>query len=115
MSMTAASYRRHRLPPAIIAHAVCLHLRFALSPRAVEKMLLDRGVEVSYETLRRRAVKFGTAIARGLRLRQQRSGRVGDVIAQEQRPQRLAEHIAGAVDVVAGRGGAVSIKPVNRH
>ena len=76
MSDSAPSYKRHRFPPAVIAHAVWLYLRFSLSLRAVEEMLLERGVEVSHETLRRWVAKFGPAIARGLRRRQARSGRV---------------------------------------
>lgn len=76
MSKTLACYRRHRFPPAIIAHAVWLYLRFSLSLRAVEELLLERGVEVSYETLRRWVIKFGPLIARGLRRRQARSGDV---------------------------------------
>ena len=73
MSMTTASYKRHRFPAAIIAHAVWLCLRFSLSLRTVEEMLLERGVEVSYETLRRWVGKFDPMIARGLRRRQAHS------------------------------------------
>lgn len=76
MSETAVCYKRHRFPPALIAHAVWLYLRFSLSLRAVEEMLLERGVEVSHETLRRWVAKFGPLIARGLRRRQARSGDV---------------------------------------
>ena len=76
MSQTAACYKRHRFSPAIIAHAVWLYLRFSLSLRAVEELLLERGVEVSHETLRRWVAKFGPLIARGLRRRQARPGRV---------------------------------------
>ena len=76
MSDSAPSYKRHRFPPAVIAHAVWLYLRFSLSLRAVEEMLLERGVEVSYETLRRWVAKFGPVIARGLRRRQAGPGRV---------------------------------------
>ena len=76
MSEAVAPYKRHRFPPAIIAHAVWLYLRFSLSPRAVEELLLERGVEVSYETLRRWVAKFGPAIARELRRRQPRPGDV---------------------------------------
>jgi putative transposase len=76
MSETAPSYKRHRFPPTLIAHAVWLYLRFSLSLRAVEELLLERGVEVSYETLRRWVAKFGPVIARGLRRRQARPGRV---------------------------------------
>jgi putative transposase len=61
------SYKRHRFPPEIIAHAVWLYFRFPLSLRLIEEMLLERGIVVSYETVRRWALKFGTAYARRLR------------------------------------------------
>jgi putative transposase len=61
------SYKRHRFPPEIIAHAVWLYFRFPLSLRLVEEMLLERGIVVSYETVRRWALKFGEAYARRLR------------------------------------------------
>jgi putative transposase len=48
-----ASYKRHRFPPEIIAHAVWLYFRFPLSLRLVGEMLLERGIVVSYETVRR--------------------------------------------------------------
>lgn len=59
MSLPCVSYKRHRFPPAIIAHAVWLYFRFPLSLRLVEEMLLERGIVVSYETARRWALKFG--------------------------------------------------------
>ncbi len=61
------SYKRHRSPPEIIAHAVWLYFRFPLSLQLVEEMLLERGIVVSYETVRRWAVKFGPAYARHLK------------------------------------------------
>jgi putative transposase len=61
------SYKRHRFPPEIIAHAVWLYFRFPLSLRLVEEMLLERGIVLSYETVRRWALKFGPAYARRLR------------------------------------------------
>ncbi|MPR13586.1 IS6 family transposase [Microvirga tunisiensis] len=61
------SYKRHRFPPEIIAHAVWLYFRFPLSLRLVEEMLLERGILVSYETVRRWALKFGPAYTRRLR------------------------------------------------
>jgi putative transposase len=63
----SVSYKRHRFPPEIIAHAVWLYFRFPLSLRLVEEMLLERGILVSYETVRRWALKFGPAYARRLR------------------------------------------------
>src|SRR5919107_1330838 len=66
--MTAPiSYKRHRFPPEIIARAVWLYFRFPLSLRLVEEMLLERDIVVSYETVRRWALKFGPAYARRLR------------------------------------------------
>src|SRR6516162_2356570 len=47
------SFARHQFPPAIIRHAVWLYLRFSLSYRDVEDLLVERGVDVSYETVRR--------------------------------------------------------------
>ena len=74
MSTQSISYKRHRFPPAIITHAVWLYCRFNLSLREVEEMFLERGIDVSYETIRRWIVKFGPTIARGLRRRQSQPG-----------------------------------------
>jgi len=65
--MTKISYRRHRFPPEIIQHAVWLYFRFPLSFRDVEDLLAERGIDVSYETVRRWSVKFGIAYANRLR------------------------------------------------
>jgi len=70
--MTLLSYRRHRFPPEIIQHAIWLYLRFTLSYRDVEELLAERGVEISYETVRRWVLKFGPVIARRLRGRRPR-------------------------------------------
>ena len=70
------SYKRHRFPPQIIAHVVWLYVRFNLSLREVKEMMLERGVDVSYETIRRWTVKFGPLIARNLRRWQARPGDV---------------------------------------
>lgn len=65
--MTPLSFKRHRFPPSIIRHCVWLYARFTLSYRDVEEMLAERGVDVSYETVRRWFLKFGPAIAANLR------------------------------------------------
>ena len=65
--MNKISYRRHRFPAEIIQRAVWLCFRFPLSYRDVEDLLAERGVDVSYETIRRWALKFGQAYARKLR------------------------------------------------
>jgi putative transposase len=67
--MALLRYRRHRFPPEIIQHAIWLYLRFTLSYRDVEELLAERGVEISYETVRRWVLKFGPVIARRLRQR----------------------------------------------
>ena len=56
-------------PPSVPTrqHAVWLYLRFTLSYRDVEDLLAERGLDVSYETIRRWVGKFGPAIARNLR------------------------------------------------
>ena len=76
--MTAASslYKGHRYPPEIIAHCVWLYHRFPLSFREVEELMLQRGVVVSYETIRQWCAKFGQAYANQLRRR--RRPRPGD-------------------------------------
>src|SRR5215213_2967453 len=71
---SAPSYKRHRFPPAIIGHAVWLYFRFALSYRDVEDLLAERGVEVSYETIRQWCRKFGQSYANELRRRRPRPG-----------------------------------------
>src|SRR5579871_3617546 len=64
MASPSVSYKRHRFPAPIIAYAVWLYFRFPLSLRLVEEMLLERGILVSYETIRRWAIKFGADYAR---------------------------------------------------
>jgi hypothetical protein len=73
MTSRSVGYKRHRFPPAIIAHAEWLYFRFPLSLRLVEEMLLERGIVVSYETVRRWAMKFGRDYAR--RLKRKRASR----------------------------------------
>jgi transposase-like protein len=70
--MPPISYARHQFPPVVIQHAVWLYIRFTLSFRDVEDLLAERGLAVSYETVRRWVLKFGPPIAR--RLRQRRPG-----------------------------------------
>ena len=65
--MPPISYARHQFPPAVIQHAVWLYVRFTLSYRDVEDLLAERGLEVSYETVRRWVLKFGPGVARRLR------------------------------------------------
>ena len=65
--MQPVSYARHQFPPSVIQRAVWLYLRFQLSLRDVEELLAERGLDVSYETIRRWVTKFGTAYAKRLK------------------------------------------------
>ncbi len=61
VSSAPPSYKGHRYPVEVIAHCVWLCFRFPLSFREVEELMLERGVLVSHETVRRWCVKFGQA------------------------------------------------------
>ena len=65
---------RHRFPAEIISHAVWLYHVFSLSLRDVELILAERGVDISYETIRRWCKKFGANFADCLRRRRPRPG-----------------------------------------
>ncbi|MFE7043545.1 IS6 family transposase [Streptomyces atratus] len=74
MDSAPPSYKGHRYPVEIISHCVWLYHRFPLSFREVEELMLQRGVVVSHETVRRWCAKFGQAYADGLRRRRPRPG-----------------------------------------
>ncbi|MDO0929815.1 IS6 family transposase [Streptomyces sp. TG1A-8] len=74
MGSAPSSYKGHRYPVEIIAHCVWLYFRFPLSFRGVGELMLERGVLVSYETVRRWCAKFGQTYANGLRRRLPRPG-----------------------------------------
>jgi putative transposase len=67
--MTKISYSGYRFPLEIIQQAIWLYLRFTLSFRDVEDLLAERGITVSYETLRRWVSHIGPKIAADLRKR----------------------------------------------
>jgi putative transposase len=46
------NYKGFRFPSEIISHAVWLYFRFSLSFRDVEELLAQRGIVVTYETVR---------------------------------------------------------------
>ncbi len=66
--MREISYRYGHFPPAIVQNAIWLYCRFTLSFRDVEDLLAERGIEVSYETIRRWVARFGPAYAKRLRI-----------------------------------------------
>ena len=65
--MNLISYRYCHFPPAIVQRAVWLYTRYSLSLRDVKEMLSERGIEVSYETIRGWVARFGPPIANRLR------------------------------------------------
>ncbi len=69
-----SSYKGHHFPHQIISHAVWLYFRFSLSYRDVEELLAERGIVVTYETLRQWCLKFGQTYANELRRRRAHPG-----------------------------------------
>ena len=74
MSLSKPLYFRHRFPAEIISHCVWLYSRFCLSYRDVEEIMGERGVVVTYETIRDWSQKFGGTYAKRLRSRSPRPG-----------------------------------------
>jgi transposase-like protein len=95
--MTKAPYHGFRFPQPVIQHAVWLYARFTLSLRDVEDLLAERGITVSYETIRVWVVRFGPLIAR--RLRRQR-GQPSDRWHLDE----MLVRIRGPADVSLARG-----------
>jgi putative transposase len=100
-------HRGYRFPPAIISHAVWLYYRFCLSFRETEDLLVQRGIVVSYETIRQWCRTFGPAYARTLRRRQ---GRLGDtwyldelfitIRGRQQYLWRAVDHDGDVIDIL---------------
>ncbi|MCH8080589.1 MAG: IS6 family transposase [Proteobacteria bacterium] len=74
MNIRTSLYKRHRLPTEIIQYAVWLYHRFNLSHRDIEDLLAERGVEVSYESIRLWCNKFGAKYVKRLKRRHQGFG-----------------------------------------
>ncbi len=74
MSNRSSLYKRHRFPPEIIQHAVWLYHRFNLSSRDIEDLMAERGIGISYESIRLWCIKFGPKYAKRLRRRHQGYG-----------------------------------------
>src|SRR5450759_1135755 len=92
--MRPISFKRHRFPPEIIRHAIWLYARFTLSFRDVEELLAERGIDASYETVRRGFRKFGPAIAAVM-------GGVGSIATKIGRPG-LIKHTGAMQRLVFG-------------
>jgi len=74
MTKHSSLYKRHRFPPEIIQHVVWLYHRFNLSSRDIEDLMAERGIAISYETIRLWCIKFGSRYAKRLRRPQQGYG-----------------------------------------
>jgi putative transposase len=68
------SYKGYRYPGEIISHTVWLYHRFTLSFRDIEDLLAERGIVVTYETIRQWRQKFGLSYAKNLRKKQHKLG-----------------------------------------
>ena len=75
MKSDRSRYTGYRFPSEIISYAIWAYHRFCLSFRDVEDLLAERGIIVSYETIRRWCQKFGPDYVRKLK---RREGRLGD-------------------------------------
>jgi putative transposase len=111
------TYKRHRFPPDIISYSVWLYYRFNLSHRDIEDLLAERGVTVSYETIRLWCIKFGAIYSRRLKRRHRGYGDtfyIDEVFVkingQQQYLWRAVDQDGGVVDVYlqAKRDGAAA-------
>ena len=115
--MPAISYARHQFPPVVIRHAVWIYLRFTLSYRDVEDLLAERGLDVSYETVRRWVLKFGPAFARRPRHRRPKPGgcwhldeMVARIAGETVYLWRAVDHEGEVLDIVVQQqGGSFAI------
>src|SRR2546425_4782042 len=99
----AVSYHRHRFPAEIISHAVWLYHRFCLSFRDTEDLLAQRGITVSYETIRKRgierAVEVVTAeLQEALEASERQDGRPGGHYLGQYRRGHPIRSMGGASD-----------------
>ena len=74
MNKRSSLYKRHRFPPEIIQYVVWLYHRFNLSSRDIEDLMAERGIAISYESIRLWCIKFGRQYAKHLRRRHQGYG-----------------------------------------
>ena len=74
MDLPLNPYRGFRFPREIIQHAVWLYHCFSLSLRDVELILAERGIVVSYESIREWGLRFGRMFAAALTRRRPRPG-----------------------------------------
>ena len=71
MNSSTSLNKRHRFPHEIIQHVVWRYHRFNLSTRDIEDLMAERGIAISYESIRLCCIKFGPKYAKRLRSRHQ--------------------------------------------
>ena len=98
MNTRALMYKRHRFPPEIIQHVVWLYHRFNLSSRDIEDLMAERGIAISYESIRLWCIKFGPKYARRLRRRHQGYGDTFYLDEVFVRIQRVQHYLWRAID-----------------
>ena len=91
--MREIGLKRHRFPPDVIRYAVWLYYRFTMSLRDVEDLLTERGIDVSYETVRCWTNKFGPAIAAKIREARGRGDSVLHLPNGAPRPRQMTETV----------------------
>jgi putative transposase len=74
MKKTKSPYNGHRFPAAVISCTVRWYFRFQLSLRDIEELLFERGVVVTYETVRRWCDKFGACFAHRVKAARRKTG-----------------------------------------
>ncbi len=74
MKKSKSLYHGHRFPAGVISCAVRWYFRFQLSLRDIEELLLERGVVVTYETIRCWCDTFGVRFARRVKAARRKPG-----------------------------------------
>src|SRR3712207_3293776 len=113
-----ATYPGYRFPAEVIRHAVWLYHLFGLSLRDVELILAERGVVVTYGSIRQWCLRFGADFARGLRRRRPRPSDTWHMDEVFLRINGVQHHLWRAVDqhgvvldiLVQGRRNATAAK-----
>ena len=98
--LSVSLYKGYRFPSAIISHCIWLYFRFSLSFRDIEEIMAERGVIVTYETIRQWCLKFGQEYANELK---KRRGKLGDKWHQD---ARLSQNQREAALPLASCGSA---------
>jgi transposase-like protein len=115
MQTKLISYKRHRFPSEIISHAVWLYHRFCLSFREVEELLAERGIIVTYESVRQWCLKLGPADSRRLKKQQRRLGNAWHVDEGVNPIQGVHQYLWRAVDQDCDKPIAQRIKRIVFH